>query len=173
VRPVHTPADLKGLRIRVLPSEVQRRTFELLGAVPMRMDLTEAIALIKAEKIDAQENPFANTVTYGVHKFHRFHTISNHFYISRPIFLHRAAFDGWPADLQAAMRAAVTDAVAFQRGLAVEEDSEARRAIAAQGCDIVELTAAEHARFVGAVQPLLDEAKTTYGPEMFGMVEGA
>src|SRR5262249_39773215 len=56
VRPVHRPADLANLRIRVLPSEVQRRTFELLGAVPMRMDLTEAIALIKADKIDAQEN---------------------------------------------------------------------------------------------------------------------
>jgi len=172
VRPVRRPADLAGLRIRVLPSEVQRRTFELLGAVPMRMDLTEAIALIKAEKIDAQENPFANTVTYGVHKFHRFHTISNHFYISRPIFLHRDAFDAWPADLQAAMRAAVADAVAFQRGLAVEEDGEARRAIEQQGCEIVELNADEHRQFAAAVQPLLDESKTTYGREMFGMVGG-
>ena len=170
LRPVHTPADLAGLKIRVLPSEVQRRTFELLGAVPMRMDLTEAIAMIKAGTIDAQENPFANTVTYGVHKFHRFHTISNHFYISRPIFLHRAAFDGWPADLQVAMRAAVTDAVAFQRGLAVEEDGEARRAIEAEGCEIVELTASGHEKFVAAVQPLLDDAKTTYGKAMFGMV---
>ena len=67
LRPVHTPADLKDMRIRVLPSEVHRRTFELLGAVPMRMDLTEAIAMIKAGTLDAQENPFANTVTYGVH----------------------------------------------------------------------------------------------------------
>ncbi len=172
VRPVHRPADLKDLRIRVLPSEVQRRTFELLGAVPMRMDLTEAIEMIKAGTIDAQENPFANTVTYGVHKFHRFHTISNHFYISRPIFLHRDAFDAWPADLQAAMRAAVTDAVAFQRRLAVEEDGEARRAIEAQGCEIVELNADEHRQFAAAVQPLLDEAKRTYGREMFGMVGG-
>jgi TRAP-type C4-dicarboxylate transport system substrate-binding protein len=172
VRPVRRPTDLAGLRIRVLPSEVQRRTFELLGAVPMRMDLTEAIALIKAEKIDAQENPFANTVTYGVHKFHRFHTISNHFYISRPIFLHRDAFDAWPADLQAAMRAAVADAVAFQRGLAVEEDGEARRAIEQQGCEIVEVKADEQRQFAAAVQPLLDEAKTTYGREMFGMVGG-
>jgi TRAP-type transport system periplasmic protein len=170
VRPVHKPADLSGLRIRVLPSEVQRRTFELLGAVPMRMDLTEAIAMITAGTIDAQENPFANTVTYGVHKFHRFHTISNHFYISRPIFLHRDAFDGWPADLQEAMQAAVKDAVAFQRGLAVKEDGDARRAIEAQGCEIVELTAAEHALFADAVRPLLDDAKTTYGREMFGMV---
>ena len=104
VRPVRTPADLAGMRIRVLPSKVQERTFELLGAVPMRMDLTEAIAMIKAGTIDAQENPLTNTVTYGVHKFHRFHTLTNHFYISRPIFLHRDAFDAWPADLQRAMR---------------------------------------------------------------------
>jgi TRAP-type C4-dicarboxylate transport system substrate-binding protein len=171
VRPVHRPADLEALRIRVLPSEVQRRTFELLGAAPMRMDLTEAIEMIKAEKIDAQENPFANTVTYGVHKFHRFHTISNHFYISRPIFLHRDAFDAWPADLQTAMKQAVNDAVAFQRGLAIEEDREARRAIEAQGCEIVELSTDEHRQFAAAVQPLLDEAKTTYGREMFGMVD--
>jgi len=173
VRPVHRPADLAGLRIRVLPSEVQRRTFELLGAAPMRMDLTEAIEMIKAGTIDAQENPFANTVTYGVHKFHRFHTISNHFYISRPIFLHRAAFDAWPADLQASMRRAVADAVTFQRGLAVEEDRDARRAIEAQGCEIVALGADEHREFAAAVQPLLDEAKTTYGKEMFRMVDGS
>ena len=169
LRGVHRPADLAGLRIRVLPSEVQKRTFALLGAVPMRLDLTEAIEMIKAGTIDAQENPFANTVTYGVHKFHRFHTVSNHFYVSRPIFLHRGAFDAWPQDVQAAMRKAVTDAVAFQRGLALEEDRDARRAIEIQGCEIVELSAPEHAAFAAAVQPLLDEAKTTYGSKMVAM----
>src|SRR5215468_11886367 len=170
VREVRAPADLAGLRIRVLPSKVQARTFELLGAVPMPMDLTQAIALITAGAIDAQENPLSNTVTYGVHKFHRFHTLSNHFYISRPIFLHRTAFDAWPADLQRATRSAVSEAVAFQRGLAGEEDREARRAIEAQGCEIVELSAEEHEKFVAAVKPLRDEATTTYGREMSAMV---
>src|SRR6202167_5456055 len=118
LRTVHTPRDLKDMRIRVLPSEVQVRTFELLGCVPLRWDLTEAIAAIKAGTIDAQENPFANTVTYGVHEFHRFHTVTNHFYISRPIFLHRPTFEGWPGDLQRAMRNAIKKAVDFQRGLA-------------------------------------------------------
>ena len=170
LRPVRQPAELAGMRIRVLPSEVQKRTFALLGAVPMRLDLTEAIDMIKAGTIDAQENPFANTVTYGVHTFHRFHTRSNHFYISRPIFLHRGAFDAWPADLQDAMRTAVTDAVAFQRDLAIEEDRDARRAIEAQGCEIAEVTADEHRLFAAAVQPLLDDARTAYGREMFEMV---
>jgi TRAP-type C4-dicarboxylate transport system substrate-binding protein len=170
LRPIHAPDDLKGMRIRVLPSEVQARTFELLGAVPVRCDLTEAIAGIKAGTLDAQENPFANTVTYGVYKFHRFHTVTNHFYISRPIFLHRPSFDSWPADLQEAMRKAIGRAVAFQRELAIEEDAQARAAILAEGCEITELTAAQHARFRAAVAPLLDEAHGTYGSKMFGMI---
>ena len=169
VREVHAPADLAGLRIRVLPSKVQARTFELLGAVPIRMDLTQAIAMIAAGTIDAQENPLSNTVTYGVHKFHRFHTLSNHFYISRPIFLHRTAFDAWPADLQRAMRTAVTEAVAFQRGLHVQEEEDARKAIEAQGCEIVELGAAEHDAFAAAVEPLLNEARATLGRALFDL----
>jgi TRAP-type C4-dicarboxylate transport system substrate-binding protein len=170
LRPVQVPADLKGMRIRVLPSDVQARTFELLGAVPVRCDLTEAIAGIKAGTLDAQENPFANTVTYGVHHFHRFHTVTNHFYISRPIFFHRPSFDAWPADLQSAMRDAVTRAVAFQRDLAIAEDQESRATIVTAGCEIVELTAGQHAQFVAAVAPLLDEARTTYGPRTFDLV---
>ena len=170
LRPVHTPADLKGMRIRVLPSEVQARTFELLGCVPLRWDLTEAIAAIKAGTIDAQENPFANTVTYGVHNFHRFHTVTNHFYISRPIFLHRPAFESWPDDLQRAMAAAIGRAVEFQRGLAIEEDREARAAILAAGCEITALNPEQHAQFQAAVAPLLAEARGTYGAAIFGML---
>jgi len=170
LRRVQVPADLKDMRIRVLPSEVQARTFALLGAMPVRCDLTEAIAGIKAGTLDAQENPFANTVTYGVHKFHHFHTVTNHFYISRPIFLHRPSFDAWPADLQNAMREAVARAVAFQRELAIAEDRDARATIEAAGCEITALTADEHAQFRAAVTPLLEEARKTHGAGLFHMI---
>jgi TRAP-type transport system periplasmic protein len=163
VRAVRNAADLADLSIRVLPSEVQRKTFELLGARPMRMDLTEAIAMIKAGTLDAQENPLANTVTYGVHKFHRFHTLTNHFYISRPIFFSRAQFDAWPRALQKLMREAVREAVAGQRISAEQEHEDSRKAILAAGCEIVEPTADEQATFVKAVKPMLDEANGIYG----------
>jgi len=173
LRPIHLPADMKGMKIRVLPSEIQKRTFELLGALAMRMDLTEAIAMIKAGTLDAQENPLANTVTYGVHKFHKFHTLSYHFYISRPIFLHRPSFVAWPAELQRAMQAAIDEAVAFQRKLAIEENDQSYKAIVAEGCEINELTPTEHDAFVGAVQPLLADARKTYGDAMFKLVPRA
>jgi TRAP-type transport system periplasmic protein len=173
LRPVHLPADLEGMKIRVLPSEIQKRTFELLGAVAMRMDLTEAIAMIKAGTLDAQENPLANTVTYGVHKFHKFHTLTSHFYISRPVFLHRTSFDAWPGEFKRAMQEAVTEAVAFQRKLAVEENEQSRKAIEDAGCEIVELTPKEHAAFVDTVQPLTADAHKMYGEAMFQMVPKA
>ena len=170
LRTIRSPADMKDMRIRVLPSEVQARTFELLGAVPLRWDLTEAIAAIKAGTIDAQENPFANTVTYHVHKFHHYHSVTNHFYISRPIFLHRNSFDAWPKDLQEAMREAVAASVTYQRGLAIEEDKSARKAIVDQGCEIADLTADELSAFSKAVQPLWADAQKRYGKEMFAMM---
>ena len=171
VRTVRTPADLRGMAIRVLPSQIQKRTFELLGAKPMIMDLTDAIRMIKAGEIDAQENPLTNTVTYGVHKFHRFHTISNHFYISRPIFLHRPTFDGWPADLKEAMQRAVTDSVAFQRELHVKEEEDAEAAIKAEGCEIVTLDGKQHDAFAAAVQPIYAEARKLLGDELFKLTE--
>ena len=172
LREVRSPADLAGMRIRVLPSRIQARTFELLGAVPLPCDLTEALAAIAAGTIDAQENPLANTVTYGAHKFHRFHTLTSHFYVSRPIFIHRTSFDAWPVDLQRAMRNAVGEAVAFQRGLTVEEERAARTTIEQQGGTIIELEPDQHAAFAAAVQPLLDEARETYGREAMRLVAG-
>ncbi len=167
LRPIRQPSDLAGMRIRVLPSDVQKRTFELLGAVPLRMDLTEAVEMIKAGTIDAQENPLANTVVYGVHKFHRFHTLTGHFYISRPVFLNRDQFESWPQELQEEMGNAVKDAMAFQRASAIDEHDSARRAIDAQGCEIIELDADQHRAFVDAVKPLHAEARVAYGTAMF------
>ena len=170
LRPVRRPADLAGMKIRMLPSDIQVRTFELLGAVPLRMDLTEAIERIRAGTIDAQENPLANTVTYGVHKFHRFHSLTSHFYLSRQIFLHRPAYDAWPSDLQRAMREAVREAVALQRDLAIAEEEKALAEIKREGCEVLPLDAAEHAAFVAAVQPLRSDAHRLYSAELLSLV---
>jgi tripartite ATP-independent transporter DctP family solute receptor len=170
LRPIRTPADMKGMKIRVLPSKIQERTFQLLGAEPKIMDLSEAIEGVKNGTLDAQENPFFNTVTYGVHNFHKFHTATNHFYLSRPIFLHRASFDAWPRAIQEEMRAAVQDAIVFQRDLHVKEEEEAMATIRKAGSEIIELTPQQHALFAQAVNPIFGEARAQYSRELLGLV---
>jgi TRAP-type transport system periplasmic protein len=171
VRPVRSPSDLAGLKIRVLPSEVQARTFELLGAEPLIMDLSEAITRVVAGTLDAQENPLSNTVTYGVHNFHQFHTLSNHFYLSRPIFFHRQTFDAWPEELQTEMRAAVRDAVVFQRDLHEQEEIDAATTIREAGGEIVELSEAERAQFIEALRPIYAEARGEYSEDLLSLVD--
>ena len=169
VRPVRTADDMKGLRIRVLPSRVQERTFELLGAIPKVMDLSEAIEAVKAGTLDAQENPFANTVTYGVHQFHKFHSETNHFYLSRPIFVHRPSFEALPKPIQEEMRAAFHDAVLVQREAHVKEEVEAAAAIRGSGGEILTLSPEGHASFVKAVSPIYHEVRTQYSKELLAL----
>ena len=170
LRPVHAPADMCGLKIRSLPSVMHSRTYEMLGAVPLIMDLKPAIAGIKAGELDAQENPLANTVDYGVHKYHRHHTLTGHSYLSRGIYCNRAAFESWPAALQTAMMAATRAAVLVQRELAVREEEVARQAILDAGGEIVELTPDERAAFVLAVKPLHDEGRSRFS-EAFALLD--
>jgi TRAP-type C4-dicarboxylate transport system substrate-binding protein len=163
LRPVRNPADMKGLRIRSLPSEMHARTYEMMGAIPLVMDLKPAITGLTSGEIDAQENPLANTVAYGVHKLHRYHTLTGHSYLSRGIYCNRAAFESWPQTLQTAMMQAVQEAILAQRDLAVREEEIARKAIEEAGGEIVELTPGERAAFVQAVKPLHDEARARFG----------
>lgn len=170
LHPVHTPDDLAGMKIRMLFSDIHARTFELLGAEPLQMDLTDAIEMVKAGTLDAQENPLANTATYGVHKYHRYHTLSGHFYLSRGVWANRDAVGAWPDDLRSGMAEIVPEAVAYQRGLAVAEEAIAGKTIEDEGCEIVELTADEHAAFVAKVAPLHEEARGIFGAAMFDML---
>jgi TRAP-type C4-dicarboxylate transport system substrate-binding protein len=162
VRPVRSPADMKGLRVRCLPSRIHQRTHELLGAIACVMDLKPGIEAIKSGECTAQENPLANTVDYGVHKLHRYHTLTGHMYLSRGIFVHRPAMEAFPGEIQQVLVEAVRAAVPAQRQFAEKEDGIARRAIEEAGGEIVELTADERAAFVRAVQPLHDEARPRF-----------
>jgi tripartite ATP-independent transporter DctP family solute receptor len=170
IRPIHTPDDFKKMSIRVLPSDVQARTFELLGASPKRLDLTEAITGVINGSLDAQENPFTNTVTYGIHKHHKYHTLSNHFYISRSIMCNRTTYYEWPEELKISMNEAVQEAVLWQRDQAEREVIEARKMIEEEGHVIIELTSNQQNLFSTSVKPQLDDAKEKFGNLMFDLL---
>ena len=170
LRPVRTLADLKNMKIRLMPGETHRRSFELLGAIPCPLDLKPGLEAIMSGAVDAQENPLANTADYGAHKAHRFHTLSGHCYHSRGLYMNRAQFDAWPNALQDGMRAAARRAVLAQRDLAVEEEHLARKTIEAAGGEVIELTPAARAALVQAVAPLHDEARRRFGDAVFGMI---
>lgn len=173
LRPVRTLADLEGMKIRLMPGgEIHARSFELMGAVPCPLDIKPALEAVVSGAVDAQENPMANTVDYGMHKAHRFHTLTGHCYHSRGIYLNRAQYERWPKALQEGIRRAARKAVLAQRDLAVEEENVARKAIEAAGGEVLTLTPGARAEFARAVKPLHDEGRKRFGEEVFRLLKG-
>lgn len=166
LRPIRLPSDFGGMSIRTLNSRIQGRSFELLGAVPKFIALDRLIGALQRGELDGQENPFANTVTYGAHKHQHFHTLTNHFYVSRAVFAHRPSVEAWPDDLRAAMRTAVQEATLLQRDFAFDEEVRARAAIEDYGCEVVELDDAGRQAFQAAVKPVYREALEQFGDDL-------
>jgi TRAP-type C4-dicarboxylate transport system substrate-binding protein len=170
LRPVRALADLKSMRVRLMPGKIHARSFELLGAVPFSLDLKPGLEAVVSGAVDAQENPLANTVDYGAHKVHRYHTLTNHCYLSRGIYMNRAEFERWPKALQQGIQRAAREAIVAQRDLAVEEEEVARKSIVSAGGEVVELSPEARAAFVRAVKPLHEEARKRFGDEVFALL---
>ena len=170
LHPVRTLADLKGLRTRLMPGKTHNQSFALLGAVPFSLDLKPGLEAIVAGKVDAQENPLANTVDYGAHKVHQYHTLTGHSYLSRGIYLNRAQFESWPKALQEGIQSAAREAILVQRELALAEEKVARKAIEEAGGEVIELAPENRTAFVNAVRPLHAEARRRFGEEMFALL---
>ena len=170
---IRHPDDMKGLKIRVLPSDIHSRFFELLGASPIRMDLTKAITDIQTGALDAQENPYTNTTTYGVHNYHKHHTLSNHFYISRAIMCNRSQFYIWPEPLKQAIIEAAGDAIQWQRTQIETDVRVAEKLIVEAGGQIHSLTEAQTALFQEKIAPLYKDARDQFGNTPFDLLSDA
>jgi tripartite ATP-independent transporter DctP family solute receptor len=153
------PEDLLGMSIRTLGSTTHNRTFEILGMHPKSMRLDEAKLAIEKHEVDAQENPFANTMTYGIHRVHKFHTLSNHFYLSRGIYANPQNYNAWPDDIQKAIPYIIKEAVPFQRNLAVKEEKIARQEIENIGGIVHELTVEDNKAFRRVLAPIYKEVR--------------
>jgi len=167
VRPIRMPADCEGLRIRTQMSALHAEAFAALGFVPVPADIKEFAAEVGGDRFQAQDNPLTNTYNFGVHKFHRFHTLSGHFFGASALIGNAAKYTGWPADVQAAVEAAGREATVYQRQLAAAEDAAIMAKLKTEDVEIVTLTPAEHAAFVAALAPMLAKYKRELDPALF------
>jgi len=154
VRPIHAPADCKGLRIRTQLSELLGETMTALGFVPIPTEIKEFVEHIASDRFDAQENPLTNIFNFNVHRYHRYITLSGHFFGASALVCSQAQYASWPHQVQLAVELAAREATALQHQLAAEEDDEIFAKIDPRENEVIRLTAAEHAAFVQAVEPV-------------------
>ena len=171
LRPIHVPEDCHGMTVRVQPNVIHEELIRCWGAEPVAVELSEGIRLITSETVDAQENPLANTVAYGVDEVHPYVTMTGHLYGARGLFANRDAYEALPDDLREIVDSGVRAAIAEQRSMAAEVEKVLRRDLETDGVEFVDLTNEEREEFQRAAGPAIEKARAAVPSDLFDLVE--
>ncbi|MBS0428039.1 MAG: DctP family TRAP transporter solute-binding subunit [Proteobacteria bacterium] len=177
-RPIKSPDDLKGMKLRVVGSPIFSDMFSAMGANPTQMSWADAQPALASGAVDGQENPlFLFTVL-------KMHTVGQKFvttwgYVADPLIfvVNKEIWASWtPAD-QAIVRQAAIDAgkqeIALARKGLTEADKPLLKEIAGMGVTVTQLTPAEREAFVKITRPVYAKWKGTVGNDLVTKAEKA
>jgi tripartite ATP-independent transporter DctP family solute receptor len=99
-RPINTPADLVGVKIRVPVMELETSLFKDLGAAPTAIDIKEAYSALQTHLADAQENPLALIENWKFYEVQKYCSLTNHMWDGFWMLANGKSFSRLPKDLQ-------------------------------------------------------------------------
>lgn len=177
-RAIRTPADMKGMKLRVVGSPLFADTFTALGANPTQMSWADAQPALASGAVDGQENPLFMFPVLKLHTMGQKH-VTTWGYMADPLIfvVNKEIWASWtPAD-QAIVRQAAIDAgkeeVALARKGLVEADQPLLKDIAGMGVTVTQLSPTEREAFVQATRPVYDKWKKTVGTALVDKAEKA
>ncbi len=157
-RPIHTPAETKGLKMRINSSKVNAAIMRSVGAIPQTMAFSEVYQALQTGVVDGTEGPLSNLYTQKQFEVQKhvtltYHTISNYVVVANKPF-----WDKLPPDIRTILEGAMKDATAFNDQMAAKDEAAAIAGIKASGkSEIYTPTPAEKNLWVKAMLPVQDE----------------
>ena len=177
-RPIKTPDDLKGLKIRVVGSPLFVDTFTALGANPTQMSWADAQPAFASGAVDGQENPMSIFTAAKLQNVGQ-KNVTMWGYVADPLVfvVNKEVWESWtPADReivrQAALDAGKQQIAIARKGLA-EPGQPLLKDIEAMGVNVVKLSPAERDAFVKATRPVYNKWKPTIGTDLVAKAEKA
>ncbi len=173
-RPLHTPADMKGLKMRINSSKVNAAIMKSVGAVPQTMAFSEVYQALQTGVIDGTEGPLSNLYTQKQYEVQKhvtltFHTISNYV-----VVVNKSFWDKLPADVRTTLEGAMKDATKLNDQVAEKDEAAAIAAIKASGrSEIYKPTAAEKEQWMKAMRPVQDEMASRVKKETLAAVRAS
>jgi tripartite ATP-independent transporter DctP family solute receptor len=123
-RPIHVPADMKGIKIRVMESPVPIATFNAIGANATPMAWGEVYTALMQKTIDAQENPMPVIYTQKIYEVQKYLSLTEHFYAPALFLMSKATYSKLsPEDRKIVMDAA-KEAATYEREVSKKQADE-------------------------------------------------
>lgn len=162
VRPVRTPEDLKGLKIRTPQAKYHLLTLKYMGANPVAMSFGELYTAMQQKVVDGQENPLSNIYKAKFYEVNKYLSLTGHLHLTHMVMYSAKLWDKLPPDLQKIVRESVVESQETQRKAVRDDDENLLKEIKAKGMLVND---ADRDAFRKSVLPLRDEAVKEFGPK--------
>lgn len=139
-RPVRTPADLRGMKIRVQTSDLWIDLMRALGANPTPLPFGEVFTSLQSGVIDGAENNWPSYESTRHFEVARFYTTTEHSNVPEVLAVSRQRWQRLNAQDQAILRDAARESAVLQRQLWAEREQVSRRRVEAAGVTVIEIT---------------------------------
>jgi tripartite ATP-independent transporter DctP family solute receptor len=165
-RPIRTPADIKGLTIRVIPNETYKMAFQALGAKVVPMDFPLVYGALKDGRLDGEENPLVTITNSRFQEVQKYLTLTGHFFAPVAFIANREMFEQLSQpEKDALIAAAKAGAEATWQAQVDDAKLQELRAAGMQVVDKVDRQA-----FLDAVKPLDPEFEKRFGKELIAAI---
>jgi len=114
---IHTPADVKGLRLRVVGSPIFIDTFRQLGADPVNMNWGDAVTAFGQGVVDGQENPVGVLVPVKIWTYHKYATFWNYLVDPVVFYWNKKQWNTFPPDIQKILKESAEEAAIYEKAL--------------------------------------------------------
>jgi C4-dicarboxylate-binding protein DctP len=166
-KPLLVPADAKGLKFRVQPSDVLAAQFQQLGANPQKLAFAEVYQALQLGTVDGQENTWSNCYSQKYQEVQKDFTESEHGVIDYMVVTNASWWNGLPKDIQAGLKTAMKTATKVNNDTADQINQEARKKIAESGtAKIHTLTAAQRSEWKKAMEPVWAKFEAGIGKDL-------
>ncbi len=166
-RPLRTPDDFKGVKMRIQSSKVLDSQMRALGALPQVIAFSDVYQALRTGVVDGTENPPSNMYTQKMHEVQTFATLSNHGYLGYAVIVNKKFWDGLPPDIRTALESAMAEATKFANAIAQTENDEALAAMQASGkTEFYPLPPAEAEAWRKALLPVHGEMEQRVGKDL-------
>ncbi|OGT99271.1 MAG: C4-dicarboxylate ABC transporter [Geobacteraceae bacterium GWB2_52_12] len=145
-KPLRTPADFKGQKMRIQSSKVLDSQMRAMGANPQVMAFSEVYQALQTGVVNGTENPPSNLYTQKMHEVQKYVTLSDHGYLGYAVIVNKKFWNGLPANIRAALESSMKDATKFANDIAKKDNDDAMAAVKKSGkSQIITLTPQERA----------------------------
>jgi C4-dicarboxylate-binding protein DctP len=166
-RPLIEPTDARGLKFRVMESDITQAEIEAIGGNPQKMAFGEVYQALQTGAVDAQENTWSNIYSSKFYEVQPYMTESNHGYIGYYVAVNAQFWQSLPDDLRVGLEATLDEVTKWGNARAEAINQEDKQRIIDSGrSQITVLTPEQLTAWQQAMRPVWDEFRDRIGGDL-------